>query len=128
MVLFYSSCHSALFCLNSPLLYLTPLRAGFLLCDLGADAGQVEQCRILKQVAAELLACKKRGASDEETHVVLMKGLVSLTQIKAANRTLCEETERVRFWPTAALPTSISRIKNVAHMLTRWCWVQAAGI
>ncbi|CAL8464312.1 g3847 [Coccomyxa elongata] len=59
-------------------------------------SGQGEQCRILKQVAAEMLACKKRGASAEEANALLMKGLVCLTEIKAANRTLCEETERVR--------------------------------
>lgn len=60
------------------------------------NADQVEQCRLLKQVAAEMLACKKRGASAEETNAVFMKGLVCLTQIKAANRSLCEETERVQ--------------------------------
>lgn len=54
-----------------------------------------EQCKILKQVAAEMLAGKKRGASAEEMNPILMKGLVCLTRIKAANRSLCEETERV---------------------------------
>ena len=62
-----------------------------------------------------MLACKKRGASTEEANAILMKGLVCLTEIKAANRALCEETERVQLFilPTCSL-TPLSTTCTIA--------------
>jgi hypothetical protein len=54
-----------------------------------------EQCKNLKLVAAEILACRKEGGSPEKLHKLFTKGLISLTLFKAANRTVCEETEQV---------------------------------
>ena len=62
---------------------------------VAATAAMEEQCKSLKLVAAEILTSRQRGGSPEELHKLFTKGLLHLTLLKAANRTVCEETEQV---------------------------------
>ena len=62
-----------------------------------------EQCKSLKLMAAEMLACRQRKGSPEELHKLFTKGLLHLTLLKAANRTVCEETEQARLFATSPI-------------------------
>ncbi len=59
------------------------------------DRQMEEHCRALKLLAAEMLACRKRGGPPEELQQLHMKSLLILSLMKSSYRTLCEETEQV---------------------------------
>jgi hypothetical protein len=56
-----------------------------------------DQLKHLQKIAAELLASKRRGASQEDIQTVYMRGLLRVTQLKGSIRQLTEETEQVKF-------------------------------
>ena len=49
-----------------------------------------------RQVAAGLQQCLAEGAPKEKRHLLLMKGLACIAELKNENQAVCEETERVR--------------------------------
>ena len=49
----------------------------------------------LRQVAAGLQQCLAEGASKEKRHLLFMKGLACIAELKNQNQAVCEETETV---------------------------------
>ena len=50
----------------------------------------------LRQVAAGLQQCLTDGASKEQRHLLFVKGLACIAELKNQNQAVCEETEKVR--------------------------------
>ena len=48
-----------------------------------------------RQVAAGLQQCLAEGASTEKRHLLFVKGLACIAELKNQNQAVCEETEKV---------------------------------